>query len=212
MQSFLLLLPPGEEQILENALSGRKFDQNEVVDILSEFEVRVLPTPSNITSTIIQVAKAELIHKPYRALKKIQETMPQFWKTISRAHIEVMYQLTYPSKENVLKILSSIPADGSEEKVFRWLCRYVKESDGDVLGNLVRFVTASSVVIPGERISVSRYEAMPLLAMRPKSKTCFKILVLPKCYNTFRSMKDNLDFYLRNQSQWDLEDRLATDR
>jgi hypothetical protein len=205
MQSFLSLLPPGEEQILANALSGRKFDQNEVVDILSEFEVRVLPTPSNITSTIIQVAKAELIHKPYIALKKIQETMPQFWKTISRAHIEVMYQLTYPSKENVLKILSSTPADGSEEKVFRWLCRYVKESDGDVLGNLVRFVTASSVVIPGECISV-RYEAMPLLAMRPKSKTCFKTLVLPKCYNTFRSMKDNLDFYLRNQSQWDLED------
>ena len=205
IQSFLSLLPPGEEQILANALSGHNFDQNEVIDILSEFEVHVLPTPSNITSTIIQVAKSELIHKPYIALKKIQETMPQFWNTISRAHIKAMYQLTCPSRENVLRVLSSTPADSTEAKVFRWLCRYVKESDGDVLLNLVRFVTASSVVIPGEYISV-RYEPMPLLAMRPKSKTCFKILVLPKSYNTFRNMKDNLDFYLRNQSEWDLED------
>jgi hypothetical protein len=65
IQSFLSLLPPGEEQILANALSGGNFDQNGIIDILSEFEVHVLPTPSNITSTIIQVAKSELIHKPY---------------------------------------------------------------------------------------------------------------------------------------------------
>ena len=205
VKSFLSLLPPGEEKILADALSGRHFDKDEVIGIVSEFDVRVLPTPVNITPVITEVAKYELIHKPYIALKKITETMPQFWNNISRAHIHAMYQLTYPSKENVLNILSSTPADISEEKVFRWLLRYIKGSDSDVLLNLVRFVTASGVIIPGDYISV-RYEQMPLLAMRPKSKTCFKILTLPKSYTTFRNMKDNLDFYLRNPSEWDLED------
>ncbi len=53
---------------------------------------------------------------------------------------------------------------------------------------------------------VITHEPMPLLAMQPKSKMCFKILVLPKSYNTFQNIKDNLDSYLRNQSEWDLED------
>ena len=205
IESFLSMLPSNQEEVIAKALGGHSFQRNEIIEVLSEYDVHVLPSSSNILQTILQVAKAEFLHKPYIALKKIQESMPYFWNDVSTEHIQAMYQLSFPSRENILKVLSSSPSDMFEEKVFRWFLMYVKQADDDILRNLIQFITASSVIIPGECISV-RYEGMPLMARRPKSQTCFKILVLPKNYPTFRNMKDNLDFYLNHQSEWDLQD------
>lgn len=82
IHSFLTLLPHGEQDNLANAMNGHHFDQNDVVDVLSEFDVHTLRMPFNLTPIIIRVAKSELIHKLYIVLNKVRETMPQFWNTI----------------------------------------------------------------------------------------------------------------------------------
>ena len=43
-----------------------------------------------------------------------------------------------------------------------------------------------------------RTEVIPLVAILPKSYTCFRRLTLPGNYHSYSQMRNNLDFYLRD--------------
>jgi hypothetical protein len=49
-------------------------------------------------------------------------------------------------------------------------------------------------------------ESMPDLGMRPKSKTCFGILTMPKNHQSYAHFSENLNFYMHNRNLWDLND------
>ena len=90
--------------------------------------------------------------------------------------------------------------------MFRWLKRYVLEADPGMLTRLVQFCTASQTLLLDQNISV-KMENMQEMAMRPKAfMLCFQILQLPRNYFSFNQFKENLNFYLRRCTSWELED------
>ena len=89
--------------------------------------------------------------------------------------------------------------------MFRWLKRYVREADPGMSTRLVQFCTASQTLLPDQNISV-KMENRKEMAMRPKARTCFHILQLPRNYFSFNQLKENLDFYLSRCTSWELED------
>ena len=83
--------------------------------------------------------------------------------------------------------------------------RYVGELSKESALKLLRFVTACETVVPDKRIKVE-YDTMSEAALRPRARTCFRILVLPKNYRTYVQMKRNIDCHVMNIDHWDLED------
>ena len=132
--------------------------------------------------------------------------MGLFWNDVSIEEISSLYNCCAPTAKNVVSgVYFSDISTRQEEKVQRWLMRYLKNLDVKMVGRFLRFCTGSELLLPDKRIKVDM-EVMPELAMRPKAKICFAILVLPKNYQSYQQMRDNLDFYLNNPQLWDLSD------
>lgn len=204
--SFLRLFPPKERDCLSCALSGHMpFPTDEVVDILEDFKgIRQMPSPSNIRDILLQVATNELITKCYLSLTNMQKGLGAIWQDVSKQEIESLYAVSKPTPERVLEILSCTPSDVKEEQIFRWLQRYIRGLDDYLLAQFLRFCTASDVITEA-KIAVS-ITLFPPLAVRPKAQTCFRMVTIPRNYENFTQMKKNLDFYLKDSANWDLED------
>ncbi|KAK3735815.1 hypothetical protein QZH41_019913 [Actinostola sp. cb2023] len=207
INSFLQMLTPKEREILKNALAcSGSFPTEQVMDVLEDYGgIRQVPSPKNIRSLVLDIATSEFITKPFFCLLKIREGMGIFWEKITSAEIKSMYDLSAPSPERVINSLVLIPLDAKEQQVYRWLQRYLRSSSDEIIINFLRFCTATDVIVPGKSIAVD-VELMAPEAVRPKSFTCFRKLILPRNYQSSFEMRNNLDRYLRDPSIWDLSD------
>lgn len=208
LESFLRLLPPVEMKLLSDVLEGKialSSVQDEVMDIFDEYHQRTPPTASNLQETLVKIGTSEFVTKLFLPLLKIREGMGNFWDTVTEEEIDSIYELCTPSPTRVVKILHIVPLSPKEAKVERWLRRYLKEADSITLALFLRFSTGNDMVLPGRKIKV-RFEDMAVLATRPTARTCFQVLTLPRNYQTYHRLRENLDFFIKNPSLWDLED------
>ena len=175
------------------------------MDIFDEYHQRTPPTASNLQETLVKIGTSEFVTKLFLPLLKIREGMGNFWDTVTEEEIDSIYELCTPSPTRVVKILHIVPLSPKEAKVERWLRRYLKEADSITLALFLRFSTGNDMVLPGRKIKV-RFEDMAVLATRPTARTCFQVLTLPRNYQTYHRLRENLDFFIKNPSLWDLED------
>ena len=208
ISSFLHLLPPRERECLSNALAGKgPFLADEVLEVLEDYAIRQMPSQDNIHTIILQVAKNELIVKPYMCLVNIRKGMASFWDDVTTEEVKALYQLSQPTPQRIISSLVCTPSDAKEVIILRWLNRYLKASSESILSHFLRFCTGTDVVVPDREISV-RMETMPPTAMRPMAQTCFGILRIPKNYESFSQMRANLDLYFTDTSVWDMKDTI----
>ncbi|XP_068726598.1 uncharacterized protein [Montipora capricornis] len=203
--SFLQLLPERERQVLTKGREEGPFPSDDILDILSEYNVTTFPTASNLPQIVKQVSRSELIQKPFYLLGKIREGMGNFWTDVTKEEIGGIYSQTTPSSTKVTESITYVISDKKEEQVAAWLVRYLKAADTKMLSRFLRFCTGGDLVLPNKKIAV-QFENMSEAAMRPKARTCFCSLVLPKGYNSFAHFSANLDYYLTNTAFWDLMD------
>ena len=207
LQSFLMLLHEKEREVIQQALLGttEPFPTNEVVDILSDYNAGTVPRPDNIRQVLLQVSVTELISKPFMCITKLREGMGSFWDGVSAEEIHALYSCCTPTPSNVVSSLYFVTSNQQEEKISKWLVRYLKSQDQKTLSRFLRFCTGSDLVYPGKSIKVEMV-TMSDLAMRPKAQTCFSILTLSKNYRSYAHFYDNLDFYMHNPQVWELQD------
>lgn len=206
IQSFLKLLHEKERGILQKALLGvQPLPTEDVIEILCDYGITAVPNTSNIKKILLQVSETELISKPFMCITKLREGMGSFWDGVSGEEIHAVYSVCTPTHTNVLENLQVMTEDRQEDKVSRWLIRYLKSKDDKLLCRFLRFCTGSDVVLPDRRIKVQMVH-MSSSVMRPKAQTCFNILTLPKNYRTLAHLTENIDFYLYNPHLWELTD------
>lgn len=204
--SFLKLLPPREREILEKGLDDSPcFSQDEIMEILEDYNINTLPTPANLHSLITQIGRIELAQKPYLNLLRIRRGMGPLWDGVCEQEIASIYNLCQPTTQRIVDQIYMVQKDRKDDQIMRWLQRYLKICNNETLVNFLRFCTATDVMRPDCRIKVCT-ELMPPAAIRPKSRTCFSIIVLPRNYSSFAQLRKNMDFYLRNTNLWDLSD------
>ena len=165
----------------------------EVLEILEEYQERSLPTSSNLKEILVKIARAEFVTKPFLPILKIREGMGEFWDSVSQEEIESVYAMCTPSPSRVISLLHITPLNTQERKIARWLKRFLKEADSITLGLFLRFCTGNDMAIPGCQIKV-RFENMVLLAMRPMARTCFRVLTLPRTYQTYHQLRKKFGF------------------
>ena len=206
IESFLGLLPPRERNCLSRALAGvGPFPTEEIIDLLDDYNVRQLPTTDNIRSIILFVATAEFVTKPFLCLTSMREGMGSLWANVTKEEIASLYEMSRPTAARIMAALAFTPENAKEGQIFRWLERYLKGCSNQILAKFLRFCTASDVLLPDHNIAVST-EVMPPEAVRPRSYTCFRRLILPRNYQSYSQMRNNLDFYFRDCNIWDLND------
>ena len=206
VQSLLMLLHEKEREILQQALLGVKpFPTEDVIDILADYGITAIPCTSNMKQLILQVSETELISKPFMCITKLREGMGSFWDGVNAEEMHAVYSICTPTHSNILKNIEVTPADQQEDKVSRWLTRYIKSKEHKLLCRFVRFCTGSDVVLPCTKIKVQMVN-MSSASMRPKAQTCFNILTLPKNYRTLAHLTENIDAYMCNPHLWELAD------
>ena len=205
-ESLLCIVPPKQREILGRAMGRRQpFPQDDLIELLEDFKIKKVPTPENIHQQIVRVATAEFVTKPYFALMKLRDGMGQFWGEATKDEINALYQLSKPTASLVIGSLKATPLDSREEAVTRWLKRYLFESGDKMSATFVRFATGSDVLLPKQQI-VLRFDSLSEAALRPRSRTCFSVVILPKNYRSYSQLQDNMDLYLRHTAAWDLAD------
>lgn len=206
LSSFLRLLPSREKKCLSNALLGKEpFPVEEVLEVLEDYNIREMPSSKNIRTILLQVAKNELVTKPYMHLLNIRKGMGSFWDDVTKEEVNSLYNISQPTAQRIISCLQCSPKDSKETQTLRWLTRYLKASSDVILSNFLRFCSGTDVVVPGATIAL-KFNTLPPAAIRPMAKIYFRILYLPKHYDSFSQMRSNLDVYLSNPSKWDLED------
>ena len=206
LDSFLMLLPAKERKTMLIGLEGTEpFPSEEIMDILDDFKETTMPLSSNLRKLVLKVATAEFITKPFLPLLKLREGMGEFWNALTREELDSLYEMCSPSPERVAGQLNGTPNDLQEEKVYRWVKRYVRNLDAKMAVKFVRFCTTSDVLLPGKGIAV-RFENMVEEAIRPTAHTCFRALGVARNYRSFNHLRDNFDFYLRGSEHWDFSE------
>jgi hypothetical protein len=194
-----------EKKTLDDAMNGVNFPTDDIVDILTNFNVQVYPRPSNISAIVISVSVMEMVSKPMAVLTKIRQGVSKYWEDVTIYEIDALYSLSEPTPENIVKLMYFPEGDVKDQQISRWLVRYVKSLDKDSSSKFLRFCTSSNVIVPGQNIKVE-LKNCPEAAMRPRAKTCFNIVILPKNYATYNQMKNNLNFFLKDSQLWDMND------
>jgi len=207
IDSFLMILQEKEREVIKKSMTGAKpFPTDEVIDILSEYNITTYPRASNIRQVLLQISLTELISKPFMCITKLREGMGKFWENITTDEIHALYSTCTPTTMNVVNCLEfTTPEDPKEAKVARWLVRYIKNKEHKICCRFLRFCTGSDLVLPDRKIRV-QMENMSETSIRPKAQTCFRILTISKNYRTFAHLAQNLDWYMNNPQVWDLKD------
>ena len=206
LDSFLQLLPPRQRNVFDEALEGKQpFPLDDVIDVLDDYNVKTLPSAENLRALSLTTAINELVEKPFLALLKMREGMGSFWNDVSPQMIDDIYSLYNPTASKLIDHLHCIPLDRQESKVFKWLKLYLREAESGTLTRFLQFCTGSQVLVPDRMISV-RLVIMSEMALRPRARTCFGVLEVPRNFLSFNQLKENFDLYINRSDLWDLKD------
>ena len=205
IQSFYNYCSKEQALVLSKAIKNESFVKEELIDILSYYGIRTMPTPNNIHDLVCKIAKNELITKPFPALSSFKEAFSNFFDMGPKS-IHAIYDLAMPTTSNVLDHIQFPEAmDTMEEKAFSFLRRYIHEASVEILQAFLQYVTGCTFILPGLKIGISTV-FMNELETRPISKICIKTLTISKNMPTYHAFKKNMDYYLIHNELWAMED------
>ena len=214
IESFLDYLVPHEQIILSRALEasphGVQYDpntQSKLIEIVSRFECREIPTPKNMRTLLFELATYEFSVKPLAAINSMNSGMPEVLKRYFSCMVVEdvldLYRRLTVSVETVLNLIREPTMDNkAQETTFRYLIQYVSSLQTENLARFLRFVTGS--IVPTRQIEVSFCNLIGL-GRRPMAHTCGYELVLSICYNSQQDFNNEFSRILQDDSCWTMD-------
>lgn len=209
LDSFMDYLSTYEADTVRLALNKSEFSQdlsNALVGVLSRFGCRQLPSPANLNSLLVQLARHEMLTIPLRVLHYMHSGVPSthhsFWGTFSISDLFDLYKLVDMTPSQVIQSIS-VPDDmnAAQDRVFNYLLCFVGNlKDREDLRKFLRFVTGSSVNI-GKTITVSFNNAVGI-SRRPVAHTCSCEIELPVSYSTSLEFSNEFKIILSSDLAW----------
>ena len=183
-----------------------KKHHHELWDILLDCGLNSSPNVSNFTTLLKEAAKNVFIKKTFFIRKKIQLGLGAYWGGIKIEEIDALWDTYKPSNKNKMNCFEfDFDTTPGEDEVLSYFKRYLRNSTEEFLTLLLQFCTGNSTVDVCEKIKIS-FKHQDSRNQFIASKTCFKILYLPKTVNSFSSFKRILEETLKNQAYWTMED------
>ena len=144
------------------------------------------------------------------ALVEGMGSVTEFWGTVEPEDIDALYLSAEPTPERVLEMLdtTSEARSANDGKIATWLTRYIRETR--LLKTLVRFVTGAEALHSSSPILV-QFKDSTAMKPYPSSMTCFRILSVPRNFNSYFQLEKNFDFVLSDKKVWAVEDQIEVD-
>ena len=189
--AFLDYISSTERLLFKEALQCVVFTpklQEKLLNTLTRFGCRHLPTPSNLLKCLHQIAQYEFCCKPAAAIALIHSGIPathsQFWNTTSADGICALYKSLTVSASKILSVLVFREfRNPAEERVSGYLVDMIGNMTDTKLQDFLQFMTGSSVLITN-KVNIE-FNGLSGLARRPIAHTCDEMLELPVDYDNY---------------------------
>ena len=127
IKSFLNYVTPMESKIAEAALRGtpaKIYDNDDFLDIIDRFNCKSRVTIMNVYGAIPEIAKQELVQKPYIMLcswKKCLSALKIFSEFSRVFNVGDYYRHILPTNRNVIILIQSDPTNSNERDALGFL-------------------------------------------------------------------------------------------
>lgn len=204
LESFSDFLSIVDRRAIALALGAKEFDagmEASVVNILSRFGCREVPTPRNLKRLLHGLARHQFRLQPFAALcamnAGVPETHKPFWQAVGVEELYGTYSALTANPEKVLEMVVEPEfSNPNEQRVYGYLQQYVGEMKLDEAKRFLRFITGSSVV-SSDQVRIC-FNALTGAARRPIAHTCSNMLELSYNYNTFIEFLEEFTIILSN--------------
>ena len=149
MESFMQYVSEDERRVLQKCADGEiEADDDELVELLSNFDCRRAVTNSTIQKTVRELAHEELIQRPQYVTvcwKQLIATLTDIFPTVES--LMCFYSQLTPTTSKVLDKIDCQPRNEGERDSLKYLKRFIKGLDARMLTTFLRFVTGSDLML-----------------------------------------------------------------
>ena len=201
-----------DRKIISDALKVKEFGQDvktSLINILSRFGCRDVPTPANIRQILCGIAQHLFKSQPFATICVMNAAIPtkhvQFWHAFDCNELYAAYDaLTANPSKLLKKIREPEFKNPNEQHIFTYFQQYIGQMNADDAKRVVRFITGSSV-LTSEDIRVE-FNALSRIARRPIAHTCSNTLELSCTYKTFLEFVEEFSTLLSNEEYcWSMD-------
>ena len=203
--AFVNFLPEREVELTKEFKSGPNKNIQPILDTFFEYGIYEKPTKGNISNLVFKAAKAALIKVPCFKIQSLIKGMGLLWKKLSPDILDFLFDCTTSLSETVIEHLEPKLGCQKDQSVFTWLNRYIRSCTKTQLQMFVRFITGSSNSAPGTIIQV-QFVDQPIDYLMAVSQTFFKILTLPRQFNSFSHLKEVINSCINSAESWSVFD------
>ena len=202
MTELLRFLSIDEADTIRECLSGNvACNSDEILDILSSYGVRQLPSNGNVREIFIKLAHKEIIQKPNYITERWSAVLQPLKKCLSNSIDEVYLKLE-PTTKKVLQLLKDEPTSSDERAVLGYLKRFIRGLEVAKLKRFLVFTTGSDLMVCDSlNINFVRLDG---LGRRPVAHTCGPCLELPTTYQSFPELREEFSSIL-SLSTWEMD-------
>lgn len=197
---FLEYVSEVDKEVLSKALQDFKsVDYDDILDALSTYNCRKVPTEQNLKTILDEIAHKELVQEPMFVAKC-------FFPILQRLNSEMnrLKTIHHELKATAKKVIGmfNFPENMTppQSVTANYLKKYVKCLDQHHLELLLRFCTGSDLLIISQ-ITVTFIEGKSDFARNPVAHTCTCLLELPFTYENFPQFKSEFNGIL-NSGLW----------
>lgn len=176
-----------ERQTLQAALEDiDSVPDEELLEVLSNHEVRMVTTNENIRLIVEQLAHKELIQCPMFVINCWKPLLTGL--RLTKEGLDNLYAQLKPDARKVLKLLKKPEGMNRDSEVtYGHLLRFIRDCDMPMLKAFLRFCTGSDLVL-GQSIEVC-FVDLNGFERRPVAHTCGCVLELPMMYENYLAFK-----------------------
>ena len=179
--------------------------QQAIWDAFMDCGLYAVPSASNINNLVMQAAKKVFIEKPFYILEKMKTGLGNFWEGTSPEEIDCLYETFCVDSTNIFTCFDFSTDSPIEERLCSYLQRWMRNASKESLSLLLEYCSGSPLVDTAQLIKIVYVNRDPRhLAIG--SKACFKILYLPKQFDTFNQFKTIMDDVLYSRENWSMYD------
>ena len=202
MTELLRFLSIDEADTIRECLSGNvACNSDEILDILSSYGVRQLPSNGNVREIFIKLAHKEIIQKPNYITERWSAVLQPLKKCLSNSIDEVYLKLE-PTTKKVLQLLKDEPTSSDERAVLGYLKRFIRGLEVAKLKRFLVFTTGSDLMVCDSlKINFVRLDG---LGRRPVAHTCGPCLELSTTYQSFPELREEFSSIL-SLSTWEMD-------
>ena len=136
-----------EADTIRECLSGNvACNSDEILDILSSYGVRQLPSNDNVREIFIKLVHKEIIQKPNYITERWSAVLQHLKKCLSNSIDEVYLKLE-PTAKKVLQLFEDEPTSSDERTVLGYLKRFIRGLEVAKLKRFLVFTTGSDLMV-----------------------------------------------------------------